>query len=301
MKKLFENNKLILMEAAINETLRRSDKIELHPILVNAPLIYDKVGKAILGDIYQGYIDIALKAQMPILISTPTFRADYERVKESKVNTSINADTVRFLNELRDTQQSDNHLIKIGGLVGCKNDCYTPDEGLSAVESEKYHAWQVDQLAKADVDFLMTGTFPNVEEAKGIAKVMETTGKPYIISFVISRDGNILDGTSLSDAVNIIDSITKQKPLGYMVNCAYPSFLCAAQQPKELFKRFIGYQANASSMDHCDLEGSDHVHAEKVSDWGDSMLELNKLYGVKILGGCCGTGNEHLQYIVANK
>jgi methionine synthase I (cobalamin-dependent) len=31
------------------------------------------------------------------------------------------------------------------------------------------------------------------------------------------------------------------------------------------------------------------------------MLELNKSYGIKILGGCCGTGNEHLKYIVGKE
>jgi len=34
------------------------------------------------------------------------------------------------------------------------------------------------------------------------------------------------------------------------------------------------------------------------SEWGNLMIELNKRYGVKILGGCCGTGKQHLQYIV---
>ena len=298
MRNIIKNNKLILMEAAINEQLRRSDKISLHQTLINAPLIYDKIEKTVLRKIYQGYIDIALKAQIPFLMCTPTFRADQGRVIESKANPSINADAVRFLQEIRNSQQSDNKLIKIGGLIGCKNDCYTPHEGLSAAESEKFHLWQVEQLAKAGVDFLMSATFPNIEEAKGLAKAMETTGIPYIISFVISRDGKILDGTSLNEAVNIIDSQTNQKPLGFMVNCAYPTFLRAAKQPAALFKRLIGYQANASSLDHCDLEGSDHSKTEDVPDWGDKMLELNQSYGIKILGGCCGTGTEHLQYIV---
>jgi methionine synthase I (cobalamin-dependent) len=30
------------------------------------------------------------------------------------------------------------------------------------------------------------------------------------------------------------------------------------------------------------------------------MIALNKKYGVKILGGCCGTNVEHLRYIVRN-
>jgi S-methylmethionine-dependent homocysteine/selenocysteine methylase len=83
-----------------------------------------------------------------------------------------------------------------------------------------------------------------------------------------------------------------------MVNCAYPSFLSAAQQPATLYQRLIGYQANASSLDHCDLDGAADLVADSISDWGDLMLELNRTYGVQILGGCCGTGGEHLRYLV---
>lgn len=216
----------------------------------------------------------------------------------AKVNRSINADVVCFLQELRETHRPDDGIIKIGGMIGCKNDCYKPKEALPANESEQFHSWQIEQLAQAGVDFLIAQTLPNIEEAKGIAKAMEKTGIPYIISFVISRDGCILDGTDLNIAIDIIDSETNQKPLGFMVNCAYPTFLCAAQQPGTLFNRLIGYQANASSLDHSELDGAAQLKTDNVSDWGEEMLKLNKAYGVKILGGCCGTDGEHLRYII---
>lgn len=286
------------MEAAIVEQLRRSGNVTLHQTLLNAPLIYDKAGIVELRNSYQGYIDIALEAEIPFLMCTPTWRANQARIVESRTDRSMNADAVRFMQELRTAQRSGSGMIKIGGMVGCKNDCYKPNEGLSAAEAQQFHSWQIDQLAGAGVDFLIAETLPNVEEAKGIAKAMEVTGLPYIISFVISRDGRVLDGTGLNEAVDSIDSETNQKPLGYMVNCAYPTFLCAAKQPADLFKRLIGYQANASSLDHRDLDGADRLEAESVSDWGDEMVKLNRSYGVKILGGCCGTGSEHLRYLV---
>ena len=164
-----------------------------------------------------------------------------------------------------------------------------------------FHQWQIEQLALGGVDYLIAETLPNVEEAIGIAKAMATTGLPYIISFVISKEGLILDGTNLNDAIKYIDTNTSNKPLGYMINCAFPSFLCADNQPKDLFKRLIGYQANASSLDHCDLEGSDNIEVNTIAEWGDLMIELNHKYGVKILGGCCGTDGRHLQYISENK
>ncbi|MCF8106433.1 MAG: homocysteine S-methyltransferase family protein [Desulfohalobiaceae bacterium] len=64
--------------------------------------------------------------------------------------------------------------------------------------------------------------------------------------------------------------------------------------------RFIGYQANASSLDHEDLDEAGELQGEDISDWGERMIELNRRYGLRILGGCCGTGLEHLQYLVDN-
>jgi methionine synthase I (cobalamin-dependent) len=62
----------------------------------------------------------------------------------------------------------------------------------------------------------------------------------------------------------------------------------------------IGYHANASSLDHSDLDDAEVLHAEDVSKWGEEMLLLNRNYGVQLPGGCCGTGVEHLKYIVEN-
>ena len=296
-----EKRRLVLMEAAVVERLRRAGDVPLHPDLANGPLIYDKAGRKALSRIYQGYIDIALEADLPVLLCTPTWRANQERVIESRIPNSINADAVRFMRKLRDSQKTGTDAIKVGGMIGCKNDCYRPDQGLTAADAEKFHAWQIEQLIKAGVDFLIAETLPNIEEAVGIARAMEKTTTPYIISFVISRNSCLLDGTDLNSAVELIDSDTKRKPLGFMVNCAYPTFLCAAKQPARLFKKLIGYQANASSLDHADLDGAAQLEAEKIPAWGEAMLELNRSYGVKILGGCCGTGNEHLRYIVGTR
>ena len=297
MQQLLKSNKLILMEASIVESLRRSKDISLHPILVNAPLVYEEAGRRALNKLYQGYIDIAVEAKVPFLMCTPTWRTNHSRVIQTKINTSINIDAVKFLKALRESQAIGKESIKIGGMIGCKNDCYKPEESLSAQEAKQFHTWQLDQLKQGGVDFLIAETLPNVEEAIGIARAMDSTDLPYFISFVISRDGRVLDGTDLKSAIKKIDAATTRRALGFMVNCAYPSFLCAATQPPELFKRLVGYMANASSLDHCDLDGAEKLHQESTSEWGEVMRELNRSHGVKILGGCCGTGEEHLRYI----
>jgi len=287
---------LILMEASIVERIRRAPDQTLHPRLVNAPLIYEATGKQALETIYAEYMDIARAAELPLLICTPTWRTNRERVTECAAKETINADAVHFLKDLRDQRQEN---IRIAGILGCKNDCYTPAEGLSQQQAFRFHAWQVDQLAGAGVDVLMAVTLPAINEALGLAQAMERSGLPYIISFVIARNGYLLDGTALAEAIATIDQATDRQPLGYTVNCAHPTFLCPHDQPKSVFERLIGYQGNASSLDHCDLDGAAEIKAEPVADWSAQMLELNQTYGVKMLGGCCGTNGEHLRTLVS--
>ena len=293
MKTLLANSPLILMEAAVVEQLRRSSQVKLHDILVNAPLIYDPVAREVMTAIYHQYMLLAQQAGLPMLVCTPTWRASKSRVECSAVSQHINVDAVAYM---RDIRLNDN--IKIGGMIGCKHDCYQPEAGLSVTEAQDYHAWQIMQLVAGGVDYLLAETLPNVQEALGIAKAMAATQTPYIISFVIGNDGRVLDGTDLATAMTLIDANTSPQPLGYMVNCAHPSFLRPTTQAGSTFNRLIGFQANASALSHCELENATELKIDSISEWGDLMLELNHHYGVQILGGCCGTGIAHLQYLV---
>ncbi len=298
MEKLLAEHRFILMEAAVVEPLRRSDDSELHPELVNAPLIYSDRGRRMLTGIYQEYIDIARKADLPLIICSPTWRASQERVSASGASSTINADAVRFLQDLRNQQGDFQGKLKIAGMLGCRNDAYQPDAGLCPEEAEAFHAWQIRELAGAGADFLFAVTLPGVQEALGMARAMAATQLPYIVSFVINRRGRILDGTGLAEAIRTIDSRVSRPPLGYLINCAWPGFLCAPVRSGPAFKRLIGYQANASSLDHDELDNAVDLEAEDIGVWAEEMVRLNQDCGLKILGGCCGTDRRHLQYLV---
>lgn len=296
MKELLDHHGLILMEAAIVEPIRRAEIVPLDPWLVHGALIYDPAGREELRKLYRQYAPIALDRQVPFLICTPTWRTNRERVRESGIDESINRHAVEFMREI--AAEWNSPLVRIGGIIGCKHDCYQPESSLSPAEAEDFHAWQIEELAAAGVDFLFAVTLPAVDEALGIARAMAATGTPYVISFVINREGRILDGTPLADAMEQIDRSASPMPLGYMINCAHPTFLRAEQQPRKALERLIGFQGNASSLDHAALDGSAELRMDDQTEWGRAMTVLNQQYGVRILGGCCGTGSDHLRSIM---
>lgn len=270
-------------------------------MLFNTPLIYHDPGRRKMEEIYHQYRETAEKAALPILLCAPTWRVDKMRIAEAGFDRSILLDAVGFMRDLQKKWWNPDSEIFIGGLTGPKNDCYKAEQALGPDAAYDYHAWQIELLAEAGVDCLVAQTMPAVSEALGMARAIAQSAIPAIISFVIDRQARVLDGTPLIDAIRRLDDSLPIAPLGYMVNCVYPTFLCAEKQPRGLFDRLIGIQANSSSLDHSQLDGSAVLHRDDLHHWGDNMLRLNSEYGLKILGGCCGTDNTYLQYLVDHR
>ena len=59
------------------ERLRRNENLELDPYLVNAAFIYEDEKRAALESICRQYLDIGREFGLPLLLSTPTWRASW--------------------------------------------------------------------------------------------------------------------------------------------------------------------------------------------------------------------------------
>jgi homocysteine S-methyltransferase len=296
LKELLDRHPLILAEAAIAERLRRKDGVTLHPTLFNSPLIYQEhVGK-LMEELYREYVEIARLAGVPILLAAPTWRLNQERTIDAGVPATINRDVVDYMRRIR--AETGYSQAVVGALLGPKNDCYDPQAALAADEAEAFHQWQANELASAGADYLLAQTIPAVSEAEGMARAMIATGVPAIVSFCINREGRVLDGCPLDEAITRIDETTDGTLTGYMVNCSHPTFLHPENMKAAALRRLIGFDANASSMDHQDLEGSTVTRQDSREDWVEEMLKLNRHHGVKILGGCCGTDDSYLRGLV---
>ena len=295
---ILEQQRTILSECAVSERLRRFPAIELHPTLFNTPLIYDAEGRQRLEEIYRSYIEVARDANLPLLLCAPTWRVDRVRIEEAGMPHTINGDAVQFIKELQQRYTTPGSPIIAGSLLAPRNDCYSAEAALARSESAEFHGWQIEQLLNTEAEVIIAQTMPAVGESLGLADRLGPSGRPYVISFVIDSSGNVLDGTPLAQAVDLIDQEVVQPPAGYMVNCVYPTFINAGRQPSRLFTRLIGIQANASSKDHTQLDGAEDLQQDPLPDWGREMIRLHREFGVKILGGCCGTDHTYLRYLV---
>ena len=99
-----------------------------------------------------------------------------------------------------------------------------------------------------------------------------------------------------------IDGQVNPKPALYMVNCVHPDTVVnglGAQLAEMglLRYRLGGIQANTSAKRPEELDGSSVLESAEPEPFADSMMDLHCRYGLKIMGGCCGTDYRHIAAI----
>jgi homocysteine S-methyltransferase len=295
-----KQSKCIIGEGAVIERLRRNSDCELDAHIVNSGFIYHAAQRAALAAICRQYLDIGFRHDLPLLLSTPTWRASRERIAAAGLaGMDVNGDNFRFLEALRSSYGGYARKVVICGLLSCRGNAYDPAEALAAADAHAFHNWQATRLAQAGTDFLLAATLPALSEALGLASAMAATGKPYVISFVARPEGTLLDGTPLKEAIAVIDATTHPTPIAYMVNCTHASiFRAALRHPVNSSlragDRIIGLLANTAALDPEELDDSAALVEEDPEVFGRSVADLQREFGMKILGGCCGTDDRHI-------
>ncbi len=257
-----------------------------------AALLDDERGREVLEGIYAGYLDAA--AGLPIIIGTPTFRAQPDRLAASgrqgaDAVAQVNADAVAMHKALRAARPAAADRIFIAGVIGPKGDAFIAAEAPDAATAELYHRPQIAALAAAGVDFLFAPTLPALDEAIGIARVMAATGLPYVLSFGLAPSGRLMDGHELGAAIAAIDAAVAEPPLYYLVNCIHASAAADALRHPRLF----GVKANGSRLTPEELVALDRLDSEPPDVFALSLRDLHAR-GARVLGGCCGTDQRHI-------
>ena len=201
----FAQNKYLLLEGALGERLKREYGLNIEGVAAMAPLIYDAAGRRALRALWGEYRAIAQKYGLPFLATTPTRRANRERTAQAGYDKTLLRDNVAFLKEVREQTGGESGMY-VGALMGCRGDAYRADDVLAAGEARVFHSWAADAFAEAGVEFLYAGILPALCEAIGMAQAMEQTGLPYLVSFMIRKNGRLMDGTPIAEAIAAIDA-----------------------------------------------------------------------------------------------
>jgi homocysteine S-methyltransferase len=299
LHELLDTNQLILGDGSMYELLRRSPEVEFDAHIAHGGLIYNEQWAAVLERVMREYLDVAVNEKRPMLTTAATWRSNRERIAASAFSDRrVNYDNARFLRAIVDSYGDANPGILVGGTLGPRGDAYKPEEALDAATAREFHAYQIEDLAAADVDFIQAATLPALSEAIGIAERLAQTGLPYVISFVVEKSGGLLDGTRLDEAIWRIDEHVADALPCYSINCVHPTVVHEVlDRNPEITGRIVCFSGNTSARSVDELDGLEELDVEAPESFALANKTLLQAHGIRVIGGCCGTNPLHIRAI----
>lgn len=295
------SSKLFLTEAGIETTLVYKKNIHL-PCFSTLPLLSTEEGTQTLLSIYQDYVNVALAHSTGIVLETRTWRGSPSWA--SKLHLSIqqvldlNRAAVKILHGLRRKVETASTPIVISGTLGTIQDAYKDSaETVSFSQAQENYRSQVRVLAEEGIDMLSMMTVTNLNEAIAAVSVAREFNLPIHVSFNLETDGRLQGGRTLDDVIHEVDRVTESYTTYFGVNCAHPHHIMTALRgvSEDVRSRIGSIRGNASLKTHEQLDNT------LVLDRGDVSVYvrefnglLNMLPELKVVGGCCGTDEEHI-------
>jgi homocysteine S-methyltransferase len=276
--------------------------IEL-PEFAAFPLLDSAEGREALSDYYRAYVDIAVRAGAPLLLETPTWRANPDHAALLGYDAAgldrVNRMAVEFMSGLAREREADLVGWSVGGMLGPRGDGYASSGPVDPDAAAEYHRPQLESFAAAGARRACVLTLTEVGEAIGLSRAAADAGLAMGIGFTVETDGRLPDGTRLAEAVAAVDAIAP--PAYFVINCAHPSHILAGFESDSGLddpvwrERIGGLRVNASTMTHAELDESEVLDAgDPVQLAIDQQPLIDAFANLEVLGGCCGTDARHV-------
>ena len=290
-----------LTDAGLETVLIFEDGIDL-PQFAAFPLVDTDEGRAALKRYYTPFLELARDRGVPLVLSTPTWRANSDWGTllgyDAAALDAINRRAVAFVEEVRNEVLGADRDIVIEGCIGPRSDGYAPTLIMDANKAEQYHAVQIGTFADAGCEQVAVITLTYPDEAIGAVRAAKAADVPIVIGFTVETNGRLPSGDSIAGAIAAVDDATDGAALGYMINCAHPTHFADALPAGDSRRRIISLRANASTRSHAELDEAEELDAGDPDDLAARYVALrSELPGLEVLGGCCGTNIRHVTAI----
>lgn len=267
------------------------------------PLLDNPAAMADLTAMYTAVLDVAANNGWNAMISGLDYRGSPDWGAKLGYSPDQLADAlirnVQFLRDVAAPFADRIEHIMIGGQIGPRGDAYALNRTITAAEAEDYHAFQLQVLKRAQVDFVWAATFNSIPEAIGVALAASRVGLPLGLSFMLGSDYRLKSGDTLRQAIEAVDAATADaRPAYYGINCSHPLEFEPALVDADWMLRVRSLRPNASAKDKIELCSIGHLEEGDPDDLGKRMAAIaTRFPHLDIFGGCCGTWDKHLDAI----
>jgi S-methylmethionine-dependent homocysteine/selenocysteine methylase len=296
--------RMFIGEGGMETTLIYHEGVDL-PCFASFPLLDDDAGRALIRAYYERYVAVARARGVGVVLDTATWRANPDWAARLGYTAheldAANRSAVALADEVRAAHEDERTPIVVNGAIGPRGDGYSADGRMSADEAQRYHSEQLGTLADTAVDMVTALTLTYPEEAIGIVRAARARGLPSVVSFTVETDGRLPNGQALKDAIDEVDAQTERAPMFFMINCAHPThFDAVLREGEPWLARIGGLRANASTRSHAELDAAQELDAGDPDELAASYRALRpRLGAVRLVGGCCGTDQRHVDAVCA--
>jgi len=222
------------------------------------------------------------------IIQTNTYDANFEKLKVFGLEHRVKDIHQAAVQIAKKAANDDTFILgTVGGFRGIKQE----DLELSSIQ---YHTEiQVETLVNAGVDGILFETYYDLQELTNIIKATKSKYDIPIIAQLTALNTNYLrDGTEINQA---LQQVTASGADVVGLNCHHgPHHMQQSFSHIELPEgAYLSCYPNASLLD---IENSQFKYSDNASYFGKVAEQLIN-EGVRLIGGCCGTTPEHIQYI----
>jgi len=277
---MFDENKIYLFDGAMGTMIQKEGfkKIAL-------PEIYNIKNPDLIYKIHKSYADAGTD-----FITTNTFGANrYKLFKSGFSPDDIISNAIKIAKKASSGQKIALDIGPIGKLM-------EPSGPLNFEEAYDIFKEEVISGVKNGADLIIIETISDIYEAKAaILAAKENSELPVICTMTFDSDGRTFTGTDIITMVNVIENLNVDA-LG--VNCSLG--------PKEMLpnvKKILEYsslpvivQPNAGLPKMREGKTFYDITPCEFSKYVTEMID----YGVKIVGGCCGTDENYIKELKKN-
>ncbi len=224
------------------------------------------------------------------IIETNTFQANRFRLARHGLEDRVRDINFKAARLARDAREIHGHPVFVAGSIGPTGRMLASVGDVRPAEVRAAIREQAEALLEGGVDLIILETFPDIAELReGILAVKECCDLPVVAQATFQRDGRTFGGEPPDEVANVAASLGADVA---GVNCSL-----GPQQVLEVVEQMAPHTSiRISAMPNAGLPRfmDGRLIYPSTPEYFAEYAKKLVMAGANIVGGCCGTGPEHI-------
>ena len=286
-----QSSEILILDGPMGTELHRRG-INISLPLWSASAIWER--PEIIREIHEDYIDAGAD-----IITTNTFRTDARTFRKAGLSEEdAGKATFKAVELAREaiSRTSPDRKIWIAGSLSPLEDCYHPELAPGFKTAYCEHKIKTSWLLQAGVDFILIETMNTFDEALAATRAALETGLPTATSFILIDKDHILNSDKI---ITAYEQLKLEGVEIFSINCTHHSVVTEFLNTyADKINIPIMVYVNAGFFDFQKGWQEDPMFTpERYSSIARTWIDQ----GVRIIGGCCGTGPEFISRLAKRK